>query len=102
MDACAGVFKAWALVGNKLYAVPLAIPRTFFVNSVLPPGDDATADWGQPVRRTLPFGEAPHHVYQVRNTLSKALPQLKAYSPLHCCSRMASLPLSTLYCPANS
>ena len=63
----AGVFKAWALVGARLYSVPLRVPRKFYVNSVLPPEDpDSPAQTlgGLKVSRTLPFGREAFHIYE--------------------------------------
>ena len=65
----AGVFRAWALVGAQMYAVPLRVPRTFYVDSALPPGDpDSPAQTlgGLQVQRTLPLGREPAHLYQAR------------------------------------
>ncbi len=64
----AGVFKAWVLVGARLYAVPLRVPRTFYVNSTRAPTDaDSPAQTlgGLKVQRSLPFGREPFHLYQV-------------------------------------
>ena len=65
--ACAGLFKAWALVGARLYSVPLRVPRRFYVNSVLPPKDPespAQTLGGLRVNRTLPFGREAFHIYE--------------------------------------
>ena len=65
--ACAGLFKAWALVGARLYSVPLRVPRRFYVNSVLPPEDPespAQTLGGLRVNRTLPFGREAFHIYE--------------------------------------
>ena len=65
--ACAGLFKAWALVGARLYSVPLRVPRRFYVNSVLPPEDPespAQTLGGLRVTRTLPFGREAFHIYE--------------------------------------
>ncbi|KAK9830879.1 hypothetical protein WJX81_001263 [Elliptochloris bilobata] len=64
-----GLFRAWVLTGAAMYAVPLRVPRVFYVNSALPP-DAPESPAGQPlggvrVRRTLPFGREPLHLYQV-------------------------------------
>lgn len=64
----AGVFKAWVLVAARLYAVPLRVPRTFYVNSIRAPtdgGSPAQTLGGLKVQRTLPFGREPFHLYQV-------------------------------------
>lgn len=63
-----GVFKAWVLVAARLYAVPLRVPRTFYVNSTRAPADagsPAQTLGGLKVQRTLPFGREPFHLYQV-------------------------------------
>ncbi|CAL8464190.1 g3725 [Coccomyxa elongata] len=63
-----GVFKAWVLVAARLYAVPLRVPRTFYVNSTCAPTDaDSPAQTlgGLKVQRTLPFGRETFHLYQV-------------------------------------
>ncbi len=71
-SACprAGVFRAWALVGAAMYAVPLRVPRVFYVNSRLPP-DRPGAPAGPPlhgarVRRILPAAREPENLYQAR------------------------------------
>lgn len=64
---CAGLFKAWALVGPRLYSVPLRVPRRFYVNSVLPPDNSespAQTLGGLRVTRTLPFGREAFHIYE--------------------------------------
>ena len=61
------MFKAWALVGSRLYSVPLRVPRKFYVNSLLPPEDPespAHTLGGLRVTRTLPFGREPFHIYE--------------------------------------
>ena len=61
------MFKAWALVGARLYSVPLRVPRKFYVNSVLPPEDPespAQTLGGLKVTRTLPFGREAFHIYE--------------------------------------
>ena len=66
----AGVFKAWALVGARLYSVPIRVPRKFYVNSVLPPEDPespAQTLGGLKVSRTLPFGREAFHIYEASN-----------------------------------
>ena len=53
------------LVGSNMYAVPLTVPRTFYVNSTLPPTDPQAAALGELVKRTLPFGQEPLNIYKV-------------------------------------
>ena len=69
---CAGLFKAWALVGPRLYSVPLRVPRRFYVNSVLPPDNSespAQTLGGLRVTRTLPFGrEALNRLLDLADT----------------------------------
>ena len=57
--------QAWVLVNRQVYAVPLRVARTFYVNSSLPPEDPLAAALGRRVVRTLPYGQEPHNVYQV-------------------------------------
>jgi hypothetical protein len=53
-----------------MHAIPLQIPRTFYVNSTLPPGHpDLPPVFGPPVKRVLPGGAAPHFIYQVGGRL---------------------------------
>lgn len=64
------MFKAWILVDVRLYAVPLHVPRIFYVNSVLCPEDPespAHTLGGLKINRTLPFGREAFHLYQVRS-----------------------------------
>ncbi len=52
----------------RLYAVPLRVPRTFYVNSLLAPEDPespAQTLGGLKITRTLPFGREAFHLYQV-------------------------------------
>lgn len=60
------VVQAWALVNRQVYAVPLRVARTFYVNSSLPPEDPIAVALGRRVVRTLPYGQEPFNVYQVR------------------------------------
>ena len=48
-------------------AIPLRIQRTFYIDSRLPPDapEVAALALGPPLRRVLPGGAEPHHVYQV-------------------------------------
>lgn len=60
-----------------MYAVPLRVPRVFYVNSVLPPeAPESPAGalmGGVRVRRTLPFGREPLHLYQARPHVCKGV-----------------------------
>lgn len=53
------------LVNRQVYAVPLRVLRTFYVNSSLPPDDPVAQALGRRVVRTLPYGEEPRNIYQV-------------------------------------
>lgn len=64
-NVCVGKFKVWALIGDRLYNIPLIVPRTFYVNSVLPPTDPFAATMGEQVKRYLPRGHQAHYVYKV-------------------------------------
>lgn len=62
------------LVGARLYAVPLRVPRTFYVNSTRAPEEaDSPAQTlgGRRVQRTLPFGRDAFHLYQVSDPCSE-------------------------------
>ena len=67
----AGIYKAWVVINGRMHAIPLRIPRTFYVDAVLPPGDPALAPLQtagaivQLVRRTLPGGADAHYTHQV-------------------------------------
>ena len=54
------------LVNRQVYAVPLRVARTFYVNSSLPPDDPVAVALGRRVVRTLPYGQEPFNIYQVR------------------------------------
>jgi len=64
-----GSFTAWAVVGESMYAVPLRVPRTFYVSLARP---DAAADAGLAgsqrlrVRKQPPHGMAAPHLYCVQ------------------------------------
>ena len=60
------LLQAWVLVESSLYAVPLKVPRKFYVNSTLPPDDPTAAALGPRVSRTLPYGAEAHIIYQAR------------------------------------
>jgi hypothetical protein len=62
------------LVGSNMYAVPLTVPRVFYVNSSLPPSDPQAAALGELVKRILPFGQEPLNVYKVPSTLHSQPP----------------------------
>ena len=59
--------QAWVLVNRQVYAVPLRVPRTFYVNSSLPAEDAVAQALGRRVIRTLPYGQEPLNVYQVNS-----------------------------------
>ena len=59
--------QAWVLVSRQVYAVPLRVARTFYVNSSLPPEDPIAVALGRRVVRTLPYGQEPFNIYQVRS-----------------------------------
>jgi DNA polymerase epsilon subunit 1 len=60
-----GVYKAWAVINGRMHAIPLRIPRTFYVDASLAPGHPGVEGLGPLVRRTLPGGAEPHYTYQV-------------------------------------
>lgn len=80
------MFKAWALVGARLYSVPLRVPRKFYVNSVLPPEDPespAQTLGGLKVTRTLPFGREAFHIYEASSqAMPSDCPSFAAARPL--------------------
>lgn len=53
------------LAGSRLYATPIRVPRSFYINSSLPPTDPLTEPVRPAVTRTLPHGHQPEHVYKV-------------------------------------
>lgn len=67
----AGIYKAWVVINGRMHAIPLRIPRTFYVDAVLTPEDPALAPLRtagavvQLVRRILPAGADAHYTYQV-------------------------------------
>lgn len=69
-----GLFKAWVLVDTKLYSVPITVPRSFFVDSELPPDHPSAPRFPNAevklAQRTLPAGRKPAYLYQV--TMSEA------------------------------
>lgn len=66
-NAHAGVFKAWVLAGTQVYATPLHVPRSFYINSALGPAHPNAQGLGSRVSRTLPHGHQPLNVYQVKH-----------------------------------
>lgn len=60
-----GTYKCWVVVDQGLYAIPVRIPRCFYVNSKLPPDNPATQALGRRVKKTLPYGATARHLYQV-------------------------------------
>ena len=83
-----GVHKAWTVMNGRMHAIPVRVPRTFYVDAVLGPDDPALAPLSraagavvQLVRRTLPHGADAHFTYQVtlpESDYRAALPQLEA------------------------
>lgn len=65
----AGVYKAWVVINGRMTAVPLRIPRSFYVDATEPPGSALTVGLGPAVKRTLPRGAVPAHTYQVQHGL---------------------------------
>ncbi|KAK9824549.1 hypothetical protein WJX72_011249 [[Myrmecia] bisecta] len=78
--AVPGTFKAWVLADSRLYAVDVRVPRTFFVDSVLPPTDPEVAEMGTRVVRVLPHGAQAHNVYQVVVEDASYREQINAWS----------------------
>ena len=65
LSVCWCGLQAWVLVNRQVYAVPLRVPRAFYVNSSLAPEDPLAVALGRRVIRTLPYGQEPFNVYQV-------------------------------------
>ncbi len=61
--------QAWVLRGDKLWAVPLRVERTLYLDTDLQPRDVEAAlpDVGRiaRIKRTTPEGDAPPLLYQV-------------------------------------
>lgn len=79
--------KVWAVINGKMHAIPVRVPRTFYVDAVLGPEDAALAvltaggSTVQLVRRTLPGGADAHYTYQVtmpEDVYRSVLPKLEA------------------------
>ncbi|GAB4815178.1 hypothetical protein N2152v2_002224 [Parachlorella kessleri] len=64
-SATPGTYKAWVVINGRMHTIPLHIPRTFYVNSTLPPDSPQASALAPAIKRTLPGGRAPHYVYQV-------------------------------------
>ena len=66
--ALAGLFRAWALIGPRLWSVPLLVPRVFYIASTALP-EDPTSPAGtlgaMRVQRTLPRRCDAAFIYQV-------------------------------------
>uniref|UniRef100_A0A1D2A3C0 DNA polymerase epsilon catalytic subunit n=1 Tax=Auxenochlorella protothecoides TaxID=3075 RepID=A0A1D2A3C0_AUXPR len=60
-----GVYKCWAVLGGRMHAIPLRIPRTFFANLLAPPSHPLVADMGVLARRALPHGAAAATLVQI-------------------------------------
>lgn len=60
-----GLYKAWVLLGSDLYAVPLRIPRSFYVNAALVPEDAQAIGLHQRVCKALPYRQVAANVYAV-------------------------------------
>ena len=75
--------QAWVMVNRQVYAVPLRVVRTFYVNSSLPPEDPVAVALGRRVVRTLPYGQEPSNIYQVRSEspTNVTLPLLWSMNP---------------------
>ena len=82
-----GVNKVWAVINGRMHAIPVRIPRTFYVDAALGPDDAALAaltsggSTVQLVRRTLPAGADAHYTYQVtmsEEVYRNVLPKLEA------------------------
>jgi DNA polymerase epsilon subunit 1 len=82
-----GVNKVWAVINGRMHAIPVRVPRTFYVDAILGPDDAALAaltaggSTVQLVRRTLPAGADAHYTYQVtmsEEVYRSTLPKLEA------------------------
>eukprot|EP00873_Tetraselmis_striata_P038899 jgi/Tetstr1/459163/TSEL_004609.t1 len=60
-----GLYKAWVLLGTDLYAVPLRVPRHFYVNAMLDPEEAAGLGLSTRVSRTLPDSHRAGNIYEV-------------------------------------
>ncbi|GBF92637.1 hypothetical protein Rsub_05251 [Raphidocelis subcapitata] len=63
--AVPGTFRAWVLVDAALYAVPLRVARTLYVDAATPPDAPESVVLGTPVRVSLPYGRTAQHVYRL-------------------------------------
>jgi len=82
-----GENKVWAVINGRMHAIPVRVPRTFYVDAILGPEDaslaalTAGASTLQLVRRTLPAGAEPHYTYQVtmpEDVYRSVLPKIEA------------------------
>ncbi|KAK9798895.1 hypothetical protein WJX73_003389 [Symbiochloris irregularis] len=89
-----GVFKAWVMAGTQVYATPLRVPRSFYINSGLPPAHPLAQGLGFRVSRTLPHGHQPINVYQI--TLEEGELQTQS-SQLTATSRLATADIKGVY-----
>ncbi|CAG9465602.1 unnamed protein product [Pedinophyceae sp. YPF-701] len=65
-----GEFRLWVLVNGQMYAVPLRMDRTFYVDSSLQQEDIAIHESelmkrAKPANVRLPWGRTPHNVWRV-------------------------------------
>lgn len=58
--------QAWVLLGTDLYAVPLRVPRHFYVNAMLDPEEAAGLGLSTRVSRTLPDSHRAGNIYEAR------------------------------------
>ncbi|PRW20477.1 DNA polymerase epsilon catalytic subunit A [Chlorella sorokiniana] len=76
-----GVYKAWTVINGRMTAVPLRIPRAFYVDAAAAPGTPEADGFGQQVKRTLPGSLQPLHTYHVvmeEGEYRSQLPELQA------------------------
>lgn len=64
-SAAPGGYKAWAVINGRMHTIPLRIPRSFYINSTLPPDAPEASALGPTLKRVLPGGREVHYVYQV-------------------------------------
>ena len=76
----AGVYKVWAVINGRMTAIPLRMPRTFYVDASAAPGSKEAAGLGPVVKRMLPGGVASAHTYQARGCLRRWLKGSEASS----------------------
>lgn len=61
----AGLYKAWAVINAKMYAITVRVPRTFYINTTLPEDDQLISQLGGRLVKKQPPDQEALGVFEI-------------------------------------